>query len=254
MRKLIYAFAAGAVAVGMALAGPASAQSLDEVLDNYYEAIGGVEGWKDLQTLKASGKMVMGGMGVEAPFTVMTKRPGMSRVEFEFQGMKGIQAYDGETAWMVMPFMGSPDPEVMSEDMAQNVKEEADIDGPLIGWKEDGHQVELLGKESVEGTEAYKLKVTLKNGNVNHYYLDAEYHIPIKMTGTREMQGQTFEVETSFSDYKEVGGLLMPHSIAVQSQAMPGGNQVITIETIETGIPLEDSLFQMPETEETSSP
>lgn len=241
LKKAVLLAFAGAV-----LASPAAAQDLKEVLNNYYEAIGGLDAWKQVNSMKMTGSLMMGGMGVEAPFTVTTKRPKKVRVEFTFQGMTGIQGYDGETAWQVMPFMGKADPEVMPADQAKEVIEQADFDGVLIGYEEDGHQVELVGLEETEGTEAYKLKVTKKNGDVEYYYLDSEYFIPIKVEGSREMQGRVIEFETILSDYKDVGGLMIPHSIESKPKGAPAG-QVVTIDTIELNVEPADSLFVMPE-------
>ncbi|NIN73221.1 MAG: hypothetical protein GTO46_15115 [Gemmatimonadetes bacterium] len=238
-----------ALAVVAVLAAPAQAQDLDEVLNNYYEAIGGLEAWQSVQSIKMTGKMMMGGMGIEAPFTVMAKRPNMARIEFVFQGITGVQAYDGETAWQVMPFMGNPDPEEVPDDQAEDLWETADVDGPLVGWEESGHTVELLGQEETEGTQAYKLKVTMKSGSVQYYYLDAEYFIPIRMEGVREVQGRTVEFETIVSDYKEVGGLMIAHSIEARPKGAPAG-QAVTIDLIELNVELGDSLFVMPEKSE----
>jgi outer membrane lipoprotein-sorting protein len=238
-----------ALAVVAVVAAPAQAQDLDEVLNNYYEAIGGMDAWQSVQSIKMTGKMVMGGMGIEAPFTVMAKRPNMARIEFVFQGMTGVQAYDGETAWQVMPFMGNPDPEEMTDDDAEDLWETADVDGPLIGYEESGHTVELLGMEETEGTQAYKLKVTMNSGSVQYYYLDAEYFVPIRMEGVREVQGNTVEFETIVSDYKEVGGLMIAHSIEARPKGAPAG-QVVTIDLVELNVELDDELFVMPEKSE----
>ncbi len=238
-----------ALAVVALLAAPAQAQDLDEVLTNYYEAIGGLDAWQSVQSLRMTGTMMMGGMGVEAPFTVMAKRPRKARLEFTFQGMTGIQAFDGETAWMLMPFTGSTEPEEMPADMSKNLKEQADIDGPLIGYEEEGHQVELLGMEETEGTQAYKLKVTLKSGDVQYYYLDSEYFIPIRVEGTRMQQGRTVEFETIISDYKPVDGLMVAHSIEARPKGAPAG-QTVTIDQVELNVELADSLFTMPEQSE----
>jgi outer membrane lipoprotein-sorting protein len=237
------------LAVVALLAAPAQAQDLDEVLNNYYEAIGGLEAWQSVQSMKMTGKMMMGGMGIEAPFTVMAKRPNMARIEFVFQGITGIQAYDGETAWQVMPFTGNTDPEEVPDDQAEDLWETADVDGPLVGWEESGHTVELLGMEETEGTQAYKLKITLQSGSVQYYFLDSEYFIPIRMEGVREMQGRTVEFETIVSDYKEVGGLMIAHSIEARPKGAPAG-QAVTIDLIELNVELADSLFVMPEKSE----
>lgn len=234
------------ILTGVFVVSPAAGQDLEEVLNNYYEAVGGVDAWKSVETMKMTGSIMMGGMGVEAPFIITTKRPRNVRLEFTFQGMTGIQAFDGETAWMLMPFMGKTEAEQMPEDMAKEIKDQADLDGVLIGYKEEGHQLELIGLEETEGTQAYKIKVTKKNGDIEYYFLDSEYFIPIKVEGSREMQGRVTEFEVLLSDYKDVGGLMIPHSIEQKPKGAPAG-QVITVEIVELNTPVDDALFAMPE-------
>lgn len=236
--------------VGGLFAWPVQAQdaSLEDVLNSYYEAIGGLEAWKSLESLTASGKMMMG-PGIEAPFTMVAERPGKVRIDLTIQGMVGTQAFDGETAWMVMPFMGQTEPEEMPEDLAKTVKDEADIDGPLVGYEESGHQLELVGLEETEGTKAYKLKLTRKSGDVEYYYLDAEYYVPIKVEATRTMQGTEMQYETILSDYKEVDGRLLAHSIEIRAAGQPGGGQVLTFQQVELNKDIPDDKFVMPKTE-----
>jgi outer membrane lipoprotein-sorting protein len=237
---------------GVLLAVPAQAQSLDEVLDSFYEAIGGVDAWTAVNSVKMTGTRVLG-PGVEAPFTMVAKRPDMFRVEFTFQGMTAVMAFDGETAWMIMPFMGSTDPEEMPDFIADTFKEQADIDGPLVNWEEDGHTVELMGQEDMEGTATFKLKLTRDNGNIEYWFLDSEYFIPIKVEGSREVQGQMVDYSTTLSDYKEVGGLIMAHAIETSTTGQPTA-EVVTIQTVELGAELDDAQFVMPEKEEGGQP
>jgi hypothetical protein len=159
--------------------------------------------------------------------------------------MTGVQAYDGTTAWMIMPFMGSTEPEPMPADMAKDVIEQSDLDGPLIGYKEDGNQIQLVGLVDVEGTKAYQLKVTLKNGDVQNYFLDAEFFVPIKIEGSRTVQGNLVEFETVISDYKDVGGLMIAHSIESKPKGAPAG-QAITLDTVEINPTVDESIFTMP--------
>ena len=241
-RKALLLLLAGAL-----LGFPVSAQDMtqDEVLAKHYEALGGVDNLKAVQSAIFKGNMTMG-EGMEAPFTMIFLRPMMARLEFTMQGMTGVQAYDGEVAWMVMPFLGKNDPEEMADDQAKNMKEQADLDGPLVDWQEKGHQVELVGLEETEGTEAYKLKVTLANGDVRYHFLDSEYFITIKQEGKTEVQGSEVEFETILSDYKEVDGLMFAHSIESKPKGAPSG-QVITIDTIELNPDVSADLFAMPE-------
>lgn len=223
----------------------AADMSLEELLAAHFEAQGGVKNLKAVETARLSGNMMMQ-PGMELPFTMIFSRPQKMRMEFTMQGMTAVQAYDGETAWAIMPFMGKTDPEVMAEDQAKNVIEQADFDGPLMDWQEKGHQVELIGLAETEGTEAYKLKVALANGDVRFHYLDAEYFLTIMQEGKTTMQGEEIEFETLLSDYKEVGGLMFPHSIESRQKGAPSG-QVITIETVELGVEVDNEIFVMPE-------
>ena len=222
---------------------PLSAQSVDEIIAKYYQAAGGLDKFKAVNAMRITGHMTLG-QGMEAAFTRLSKRPNLQRLDFTLQGMTGTQAYDGQTAWMFMPFMGQTAPEVMPADLAKNMDEEADFDGPLVGYKERGIQVELVGPEQVEGASAFKLKVTLKSGDVTYYFIDAQESLPIRTESKRTMQGREFNIVTSLGDYKPEGGLLMPHSIQVTGQGP--GIQGFVIDKVELNPTLKDDDFKMP--------
>lgn len=222
---------------------PLAAQSADEVVAKYYQAAGGLDKFKAVNSMRISGRMTLG-QGMEAVFTRITKRPKFVRLDFTLQGVTATQAYDGQTAWMFVPFMGQSAPEVMPADLAKGMDEEADFDGPLVGYKERGIQVELVGQEPVEGTNTYKLKVTLKNGDVTYYFMDAEGYLPIRTESKRTMQGREFNIVTTLGDYKPEGGLVVPHSIEVSGQGP--GSQGFVIEKVELNPTLKDDDFKMP--------
>jgi outer membrane lipoprotein-sorting protein len=232
------------LAISVLLGSPALSQTLDEIIAKNIEARGGMEKLKSVQTVRFTGRMTMG-PGIEAPITLELKRPNQLRMELVFQGMTGVQAYDGTSGWSLMPFGGRTDPQPMSPEETKDAEEQADIDGPLVDYKEKGHTVELVGKDTVEGTEAYKIKVTLKNGDVRYFYLDSEYFLEIKGEGKRTIRGSEVETETSFGDYKEVEGLMMPHIIEAGAKGRPE-KQKITIEKVELNVPVEDARFKMP--------
>lgn len=222
---------------------PLAAQTVDEVINKYYDAAGGLDKFKAVNAMRITGRMTLG-QGMEAPFTRISKRPNLQRLDFTLQGVTGTQAYDGKTAWMFIPFMGQTAPEPMPEDLAKNMDEEADFDGPLVGYKDRGIQVELAGQEQVEGTNTYKLKVTLKSGDVTYYFVDAEYWLPIRTESKRALQGREFNIVTTLGDYKPEGGLMVPHSIKVTGQGP--GEQGFVIEKVEINPTLNDEDFQMP--------
>jgi outer membrane lipoprotein-sorting protein len=233
------------LAVGVLIALPVSAQTVDEIIAKNLQAKGGLQKLKAVQTARMAGTMTVG-PGMEAPFVIEFKRPNQMRLDFTLQGMTGTQAYDGKTGWMLMPFSGRKDPEPMPTEALKQAEEQADFDGPLVDYQAKGHKVELVGKEKVEGSDAYKLKVTLKNGDIRYIYLDADQYLEIKVDGKTPIRGTEIENSTSIGDYKEVGGLMLPHAME-STQAGSPQSQKMTIEKIELNVPIDDARFKMPE-------
>ncbi|MEO1369051.1 MAG: hypothetical protein AAFX50_17890, partial [Acidobacteriota bacterium] len=233
----------------MFLAGvPAFAEdmTIDQVIDKNIEARGGQDAWDKVESAKITGKMTMG-PGMELPMTMYFMRPGKVRMEMEMQGQQIIQAYDGESGWQIFPMMGKTDAQKMSDDEVRMVKRQADFEGPLLGWKDKGHNVELVGKEDVDGTEAYKLKVTLDSGDVAYTYLDAEYFLEFKQETTIANQaGQDMKANVVVGDYKEVSGLMLAHSMEFIPEGAPAGMQ-ISFSAIEINPKdVDEKLFAMP--------
>jgi outer membrane lipoprotein-sorting protein len=227
-------------------------KTADEIIAKHIEAMGGRKKLDAVKTAKMSGKSIFQG-GMEAPLTLEFKDPNKVRIEFTFQGMTGVQAFDGETGWFVMPFMGKTDPEKMSPDQVKEVEERADFAGPLVDYRKKGHEVELVGKDEVEGSEVYKLKLTKKSGDVEYHFLDAEYFLTIQLKGKRKFQGTEIEFEALFGDYKEVDGLMLAHSIEQRTVGGMGGSTMI-FEKIEFNIDIPDDRFTMPKVKPEAKP
>jgi outer membrane lipoprotein-sorting protein len=237
LKKLMLALGATAL-----IAVPLFAQTADELIEKNIKAHGG-DKMKAMKSVRMTGTMKMG--PIEAPFTVSKVRPQNVRMEFTVQGMTGMQVYDGTTGWAVMPFMGKKDPEKLAGDELDSIKEEADFDGPMVDYKAKGNKVEYLGKVAVEGTPAYKLKVTRKNGNEETVYLDADNYLEIKSEGKRKIQGQDAETETTIGNYKEVDGVLFATQIENHIKGREGA-QTFTIDKIEVSPAIDTANFAMP--------
>jgi outer membrane lipoprotein-sorting protein len=235
MRKLM-------TAASLALAAAASAETADDVIGKYVAARGGLDKIKAIQSLEM--KIKANQQGLEFPGKMDLKRPEKMRLEMTIQGKTMIQAYDGKTAWMIMPFIGSPDPQTMSADEAKDVIEQADMDGPVVDYKAKGHSVELLGKEDVEGSPAYKLKVTLKNGDVSYVYIDTETALQVKETSKRKQQGSEIEVDSYLTNFKPVNGVLFPFMVENKVAGKSVGQ--FTIDDIKANVALDDGIFAMP--------
>ena len=218
-----------------------SAQNLDKILENHFETIGQKNLLK-VKALEATGKAVM--MGMDNPFKMVTKRPDKLQIEVDFQGAKIIQAYDGETVWMINPMAGSAEPIDVTGPEANGIVESADMDGQLWKYKEKGHQLELDGTEEVDGTEAFVLKLTKKNGNIDYYYLDQESYLVLKVKSKTMSMGSEVEVESLLSNYQDVEGYIMPFT----TEQKFGGQTAMTLmfEEVKFNIEVDDAIFSKP--------
>ncbi|MEM1204432.1 MAG: hypothetical protein AAGN66_14460 [Acidobacteriota bacterium] len=243
-----------AVLLLAALPAAAEEMTLDQVVAKNMEARGGEDAWEAIKSVKIVGQMAMG-QGIEAPFTIYFKRPDKMRLEFQFQGMTAVQAYDGSEGWQVMPMMGSTEPAAMSEDELKRVRNQADFEGPLFNWAEKGHEVELIGKEEVEGTEAYKLKIKTAEGDESFTFLDADHFLEFRQESSMTTPtGQELQTEVTFGDYKEVGDIVMYHSVEMKPVGAPAG-QVITFSSVEVNTgDVDDAMFTKPAAEKAEAP
>lgn len=249
MKRKTLACWIAAVLVAVSVSGAASAQapaalSVDDIIKKNVEAKGGLDKLRSVKTIRMTGKMQAGPM--EAPLVVEAARPKKVRVEFTVQGMTGIQAYDGQTGWMVMPFTGKKDPEALPSEQVKSMEDQADFDGPLVDYKEKGHTVEYLGKQEMEGSPVHAVKVTKKNGDIATLYLDADSFLELKVVGKTQVNGQEVEGETTFGDYKEVGGLVFAHTMESKAKGMPGPGATMTFTKIELNPEIPADRFAMP--------
>jgi len=236
--------AAMCLAAAAVFALPAVAQTVDEIIAKSIEARGGEAKLRAVKTIRLTGRVEIA-PGMAAPTTMVIKRPEMVRMEFSLQGMTAIQAFDGKDGWSVMPFQGKKDAEPMAADDVKEFREQADLDGPLMDYKTKGNTVEYLGKDKVEGSDAYKLKVTKKNGNVETMFIDADTGLEVKNTRKTKIQGNEQEVESTFSDFRNVDGLILPFSIETGAASSPQKQKII-VDKIEVNPEVADGQFHMP--------
>jgi len=242
--RLRIVVSAVALAMGTCFcAGVGRAQSVDEVIAKNIQARGGLEKLKSVKSIRTSGKLTQGGF--HADFRQEGKRGEKVREEFIVQGMAQIQAYDGKTGWQISPFGGRKDAELLSQDDLKSLAVDADIDGPLVEYKEKGHKAELVGHDSMEGTDCFKIKLSMKNGDVRYYYLDADSYLELKVEIQTTIRGALQESELYYGDYEQVNGIYYPLSVE-QGQKGSTSRTEISIVKVEQNVALDDSLFTMP--------
>ena len=228
---------------------PTQAQTVDEIIANYLENTGGAETWNNLEGIKFIGSANAQGMTI--PIEYIQTKDGKQLLKINIQGQEMTQfSFDGEKMWTTN-FMTMA-PEEADAEATHNMKNQAgDFPDPFLNYKEKGYTAELIGTETMEGTETYKVKLTrtplLVDGkeepNVTFYYFETENFVPIATEAeVREgpMKGQM--MKDTMSDYQEVGGLYFPFAVTM------GGGQPVTITDIVLNPDVDEAMFAMPET------
>jgi len=234
------------LAAAFALCLPASllAQTVDELVARNFAARGGAEAWRAVSSLKLTGKMDVG-KGMLVPYVLEQKRPGKMRLEYVFDGETVVQCSDGKAGWKLAPFRGKTTPEPLTKEELREAAGSADPYGPLFDHAARGHAVELLGREPVQGKDAFKLKVTLPGGAVRWVYLDAESALEVRVDAQRTLGGRERRVETSYHDWQAAEGLLIPRRYETRTEGAKEPH-FLTVETVRVNPPLDDSRFAMP--------
>jgi outer membrane lipoprotein-sorting protein len=183
---------------------------------------------------------------VQLPFVLEMKRPGKSRIELEFTGKTAIQVYDGKEGWLKRPYLNRNDWEPFSAEQAKASAGKWDMDGPLIDYAAKGTKVALEGVEKVDGRDAWKLKLTLKDGAVQHVWIDQKSFLDVKVEGTpRRMDGKMHTVWIMQSDFRSVQGVTVPFELETVVEGYPDRHRM-QLEKVAVNPKLDDSRFVKP--------
>jgi outer membrane lipoprotein-sorting protein len=235
----------------LCLAPAVSAQTTSQILSKVYIARGGLARIRALRSERITGTISFGSEA-SGPFTVELKRPMKMRMTLAVQNQNMIRVYDGTQGWANNPFAGKQNPDVMPEEDLRNISEEADFDGPLVDYTKKSNKVELVGKDKVEDKDAWRLRLTTKNGDVRYYLFDAKTFQLLKWEGKRRAEGKEYPIESYFHDYRDVDGLKFAFEIDSGSSATDL-TQKLVIDKIELNMNFPDSDFAKPAAPDSSA-
>jgi hypothetical protein len=191
---------------------------------------------------------------VQLPFRMELKRPHKSRLEIDFAGKTAVQVYDGEHGWKFRPYLNRDDVEPFTADEAKSAASRQELDDALMDYAAKGTRIALEGTEAVDGHDAYKLKLTLKNGDVQHVWIDAPTFLDVKVEGIpRRMDGRMRNVFVYQRDFRSVKGLMIPHTYVTAVEGYPGAHKM-SIESVTVNPSVDDSRFAKPQVPVAAAP
>ena len=217
---------------------------VDDLISRNAAARGGADAWRAVTTLRLAGQMDLG-QELHVPYVLEQKRPGKMCLEFEFNEKTAVQCVDGKSGWKQLPFMGRAAPEPMTAAEMQEIAGTVDPEGLLLDSYERGFHVELVGHVTVDGRSTSKLQITLPSGSVRWVYLDDETALEVKLEAMRKLRGKERLMETTYSDWASVDGLLIPRRQETRYQG-EAESHFITVENVSVNPPIDDQRFTMP--------
>jgi hypothetical protein len=273
------------IAAAADTAQPRANLSAADIVSRNIAARGGLQAWRAVQAISWTGKMGVGGNQrapiplvspgkssariptdprpkdeVQLPFVLEMQRPRKVRFEIQFKGQTSVQVYDGDKGWKLRPYLNRLEVEPFTADELKASAMQQELDGPLVDYAAKGTRIELSGMEKVEDRDAYKLKLTLKDGREVHMWIDAQTFLEAKIEGQpRRLDGVDHPVEVYSRDYRSVDGLQIP--FLVETRVLPvaraaGGMtniqappEKMIIDKVVVNPKLDASLFAKPQVE-----
>ena len=257
--------------------------SAAQIVEKHVAARGGLTAWRAVQTLSITGKLDAGsgdslarsrslalqgvgasvkraeraaaqaavdpkqGAQVQLPFRLEMKRPRKSRLEVDFAGKTAVQVFDGENGWKVRPFLNRDDVEPFTADEAASEAAKPDLDGPLVDYAAKGTQVALEATEAVDGHKAYKLKLTMKDGEARHIWIDAQSFLDVKVEGSpQRMDGKLRTVWVYQRDFRSVQGLMVPYLYETAVEGITQRHRMV-VESVKVNPALDAARFVKPQ-------
>jgi hypothetical protein len=280
-------------AVSTALAGDIGQSkttlSAAEVAEKNVQARGGLQAWRNVNSLSFEGRMGAGGNRqapvpaslqdkgqykpriterlpeeAQLPFKMLMQRPRQMRVELVFKGQTAVQVFDGVHGWKLRPFLNRNEVEPFTADELKAASLQPVLDGPIVDYAAKGTRIELDGLEKVEGHDAYKLGLTNTNGETIHVWIDTGTFLETKIDGQpRRLDGKLHPIEVYYRDYRQVSGLQIPFIMETKVLPIPDTTakvkeapvqaEKIIVENVAVNPKLEASLFTKPEIQNQAS-
>jgi len=242
-----------------------SAQTAEDIINKHIEAIGGAEKLKSINTLHMQAVAVMQN-GTEVTTNIYKEQGKFFRRDVDFGMGSFSQIVTDKEGWASNPRNGGAF-EPMTAEMVKSQQSELDCAGPLVDFAAKGHKAELVGKESVEGVDCYKIKLTLASGREINYFFDSKTFYIVQTTfkgggmgmgggrpgggggqggagggggGGQRAGGADAETKISYSDYKKTpDGFVFPYHMSIG-----GMGSGMNYEKIEVNKPIDKKLYK----------
>jgi hypothetical protein len=220
------------------------AQTADEIIGKWMEAMGGKAKLNSIHSLYTENNVSI--MGNQASGLSYTVDGNGYRTEIDFNGQKVITTVTDKNGWSINPLQGQTKPESLPEDQVISTRPELFIAGPLFDYQAKGYKAILIGKDSLDGLSVYHIKLNTDSvkGPQMDVYLDAVKFYVLKIVRQVRVNGQNFEIDFSYNNYKltEFGNIMA----FTQDLDLAGLKITTEYKIVKINQSIDSSLFALP--------
>ena len=221
----------------------AMAQSVDDIINQYIIARGGIDKLNAVTSITFEGTREMMGNRVQVKIAKVQGK--LFRTDFEYAGNRGFSIVTPDQGWAYMP-VSSYEPEAIPTHMLKQARKELDIMGPLVNYRMKGYQATLQGKKTINCNECHQVQLISPDGDEAFYYIDIKTSLLVQSRQAAESNSQHTEKEpqqlvTNFSNYKDFSGVLFPQTIETESTGVDVG--ILTFDKIEVNMPVDEKWY-----------
>jgi hypothetical protein len=224
---------------GLLFSAMSFAQTADELVSKHISAIGGIENWKKVTSMRQEATLSVQGMDIPVVITAVHNKA--TKQEYTVMGMTGYSIITADGGWNFNPMQGQTKPQPITQDELKYGKDQLDLQGDFVDYKAKGHTIQLLDKEDVEGVECLKLKLVRKSGNESVFFFDPKTFYIVRTSSKISANGQEMESVVNLSNYQKLPeGIVVPHTI--ENSAIPAP---ITLTKIVINGKVDESVFKV---------
>jgi hypothetical protein len=223
------------------------ALSLEDVIERNTIAMGGQAAIEAVKSIEVDLHIVDPGFKVDGTYHAI--RPGKMRIDVNANGKHVFtEAFDSEHGWQ---WKGEGNQEAASPKATAALYHGVEYPGKLFGlheMKHRGHQVELVGRENVDGINHYVLRLTLKDGYTTSLYVDPNTWLITRRRDVRPLHVDVDPTPTTIelrnSDFREIAGVKFPFATTDTDLKTGKVIESTTVKSIKVNPPIDPTIFE----------
>ena len=224
---------------GLLLSAMSFAQTADEIVAKHITAIGGVDNWKKVNSMRQEATLSVQGMDI--PLVITAVHNMATKQEYTVMGMTGYSIITSEGGWNFNPMQGQTKPQPITQDELKYGKDQLDLQGDFVDYKAKGHTIQLMDKEDIEGVECFKIKLSRKSGNESIFFFDPKTYYIVRTSSKMSANGQEVESVVNMSNYQKLPeGIVIAYTI--ESTAVPAP---ITVTKVIVNGKIDEAVFKV---------